>query len=243
MIVRSPWFWAPPEAWGESVVTLPPDETRHAVLVLRLTRGDEATVTDGRGRIARCTLSKLSGEVVEARLEEVEGQARAAPELAVYQAAAKKNRNDEVVQRLAELGAAEVWMFPARRSVAVWDEGKAQRLTVRWNSIARAAAKQSHSAWLTTVGVLTFPELTDKLSKEKLGIVLWEEATTPLREALPAQADRVGLVVGPEGGLESSEVEALHDARTVSLGSKILRTELAPVVAASAVLYHFGVIG
>ncbi|HEX2240078.1 MAG TPA: RsmE family RNA methyltransferase [Actinomycetota bacterium] len=229
--------------WAESVIGLPPDEARHALRVLRLKSGDQVTVTDGRGRIAHCKLAQRTEELVEAEIAEVEEQRRAKPDLVVYQSIAKRQRNDEVVQRLAELGAAEVWMFPARRSVARWDEEKALPLTIRWNSIARAAAKQSRSAWLTEVGVLGSAQLARQVAGEALAVVLWEEASIPLREALPPAAERIALVVGPEGGLEASEVEALAGARPVSLGNKILRTEFAPIVGASVVLYHFGVIG
>jgi 16S rRNA (uracil1498-N3)-methyltransferase len=66
-----------------------------------------------------------------------------------------------------------------------------------------------------------------------------------LRTALLEGAERVALVVGPEGGLARPEVEALADVggQVVSLGPLILRTENAPVVAASAVLFHYGLIG
>ncbi len=241
--MRSPWFWAPADAWSESVVKLPPDESRHALRVLRLASGAPVTVTDGRGRMARCRIGRLGTDVVEAEIGEIEQQRRSGPDLVVYQAAAKGHRNDDVVQRLAELGATEVWMFRSRRSVARWDENKGRQLTVRWNSIARAAAKQSRSAWLTRVGVLSQSELASQVQSEPLALVLWEEATTPMRQALPDTAERVALIVGPEGGLEVSEVELLAEAQPVSLGTKILRTEFAPVVAASAVLYHFGAIG
>ena len=55
----------------------------------------------------------------------------------------------------------------------------------------------------------------------------------------------MALVVGPEGGLERNEAAALESAgaQLVSLGPMILRTENAPVVAASAILYHYGVVG
>ena len=66
-----------------------------------------------------------------------------------------------------------------------------------------------------------------------------------MRTALHGPADRLAIVVGPEGGLTRDEAEALADAggQLVSLGPTILRTENAPVVAASAVLYHYGLIG
>jgi 16S rRNA (uracil1498-N3)-methyltransferase len=67
----------------------------------------------------------------------------------------------------------------------------------------------------------------------------------PLRTALTGVTDRVALVVGPEGGLAREEAEELADAgaQLVSLGPQILRTENAPVVAVSALMYHYGAIG
>jgi 16S rRNA (uracil1498-N3)-methyltransferase len=55
----------------------------------------------------------------------------------------------------------------------------------------------------------------------------------------------VALVVGPEGGLDRDEAEALADAgaQLVSLGPRIVRTENAALVAASALFFHYGVIG
>ncbi|MFN2593423.1 MAG: RsmE family RNA methyltransferase, partial [Actinomycetota bacterium] len=74
---------------------------------------------------------------------------------------------------------------------------------------------------------------------------LWEEASLPLRSVLVGQSDRIALVVGPEGGLTREETEQLAGAgaAVASLGPRILRTEDAPVVATTALLYHFGLIG
>ena len=88
-------------------------------------------------------------------------------------------------------------------------------------------------------------------------VVCWEEApgTALLRDALcpavrNAFADRlakIAVVVGPEGGLTQEEVEAIlacnANARIVSLGSSILRTETAGIVAPALVLYEMGGLG
>ncbi|CAN5655090.1 hypothetical protein BH18ACT15_BH18ACT15_05250 [soil metagenome] len=91
---------------------------------------------------------------------------------------------------------------------------------------------------------MSWGELVARVRDEALVLVLWEEAKIPLRDEL-GEAGRVALVVGPEGGLEPGEAEQLGGAggRLVSLGPRILRTEVAPVVAASAVLFRYGVIG
>src|SRR5918995_1107774 len=100
-----------------------------------------------------------------------------------------------------------------RRSVVRWDDGKKGRLEQRWQSIARSAAKQSRNPWMIRTGApLVWAELVARIESEPLAIVLWEEASLPLRTALIESADRVALVVGPEGGLEHSEANVLADA-------------------------------
>jgi 16S rRNA (uracil1498-N3)-methyltransferase len=244
--VRVPWFVAEPERWSDDLVTLDDEESRHALKVLRVTPPDVVTITDGRGRVARCSAESIDGGRLVARVLEVDEHRRARPEIVVYQGAARGAKIDSAIERLCELGIAEIEVFSSRRSVVEWDERKQETLMHRWRSIAKSAAKQSRSPWTTRVGGgLSFTELQRKVAREPYAVVLWEEATLPLRTAFVAEAERIALAVGPEGGLEREEAEALADAgaQLVSLGPRILRTENAPVVAAAAVLYHYGLIG
>ena len=67
-------------------------------------------------------------------------------------------------------------------------------------------------------------------------LVLHESASQPLAEAIPAQADRLTLVVGPEGGISDDELAALTEAGAVAvrLGPSVLRTSTAATVALGA---------
>ena len=171
---------------------------------------------------------------------------RLRPEIVVYQGAAKGHKLDGVVQQLAELGVSELWAFDSQRAVAKWDRDKVAKLSQRWDGVARSAAKQSRNPFaLRARAGLSFTELTRRVAAEPLVVVLWEEAELPLRTALASGVERVALVVGPEGGLSRDEAEALADAggQLVSLGPLILRTEHAATVAASATLFHYGLIG
>ena len=239
------WFVAPKSQWTKGRITFDADESHHALKVLRVAPPDIITVTDGSGSVARCAV-EVDESTLEAVILDTAHHPPPRPELVVYQGAGKSNKADGVIERLAELGATEVWVYESRRSVVRWDNGKKGRLQQRWGSIARSAAKQSRNPWMIRTGApLAWAEFVARIESEPLAIVLWEEASLPLRTALVEPADRVALVVGPEGGLEHSEAEALADAgaQLVSLGQMILRTENAPVVAASAVLYHYGVVG
>ena len=241
-----PWFFAPPESWGPGEVVLPADESHHALHVMRISPPDVLTIIDGRGRLARCSASRVEGDHLITEILERDERRPLRPEIVVYQGAAKGTKVDDVIERLAELGTAEVCVYESRRSVVRWDQKKIVKLEDRWAAIARSTAKQSRNPHaIRTAGGLSWTELLRRVAREPLAVVLWEDAMLPLRTALSGPAERVALVVGPEGGLAQEEAEELADAgaQLVSLGPHILRTQNAPVVAVSAVMYHYGLIG
>lgn len=196
--------------------------------------------------MARCAVRSVDEESVVAEVVERSVHRRQRPDVVVYQGTARSSKVATVVERLAELGVAETYAFQSSRSVARWDEQKVKRLDERWATIARSAAKQSRNPFvMETKAGLDFSDLVARIGREPLAACLWEEASLPLRTALMSPAERVALVVGPEGGLERAEAEALADAgaQLVSLGPRILRTENAAFAATSALLFHYGLIG
>lgn len=241
------WFVAPDEDdWRDVEVWLPPDESHHASKVLRVAAPDVITVTDGRGVVARCAVQRVEDGRLVAEILQWEERRPPKPEMVVYQGVAKGTKVDAIVEKLAELGVAELSVYESVRAVVRWDAAKAAKLEARWRSLAGSASKQSRNPFvLRARGVLRWNELLERVAAEPFAVALWEEASLPLRTALTGTVDRVALVVGPEGGLERVEAEALADAgaQLVSLGPRILRTENASVVATSALLFHYGLIG
>ncbi|MFN2488563.1 MAG: 16S rRNA (uracil(1498)-N(3))-methyltransferase [Actinomycetota bacterium] len=224
---------------------LAPDEAHHAKRVLRLGAGAVVFVTDGDGRVARGTIVGDDAGRVAAPTAARRRHERPLPEITVFQGAAKGAKLDHVTERLAQLGVADLRVFHSRRAVVRWDRRKRELLDERWRAVARSAAKQSRSPFvMSTARPMTWEELVSSVAEHERVLVAWEKATKRLREAL-ADAARVALVVGPEGGLEDAETRALEavGASIVSLGGPILRTEDAAVVAASAILYRYGIIG
>jgi 16S rRNA (uracil1498-N3)-methyltransferase len=75
-------------------------------------------------------------------------------------------------------------------------------------------------------------------------ILLWEEASQPLKEILASLEAPTSIIcmVGPEGGFEAEEVALAADAgfSPASLGPRILRTETAPLALLAVLLYAFG---
>ncbi|MGH2708324.1 MAG: RsmE family RNA methyltransferase [Actinomycetota bacterium] len=229
------------------MATVEGPDAHHLTVVRRARPGDLIHVCDGHGRLVDARLISLYPGRVRAEIVAERVLTRHGPSISVAQALSKAAKVDHVVQRLVELGVDEVVVFRAGRSVPRWAPDKALRMQDRWAGIAREAAKQSRRAFLPrVVGPLDAGEAALAMGEAELTLIADEQATAPLRSALTEQAPgRVGLVVGPEGGLSRQEVGlfAERGAIPVTLGTQILRTETAALVAAALVMYHFGRIG
>jgi len=225
----------------DDLIRITGEDARHAARALRITPGEEITVSDGAGHVARARAIDVTPSAVTAEVLARETVTEEAPRLIVCPAIPKSGRLEVETQKLTELGVAEIRPWPAARSVPRWDAAKARKHGERLRAIAYGAAKQSRRAFL--------PEVADPGPLAGLPtttIVLHEEEDGRLSGALPAAAPSViALIVGPEGGLTSGELDAFRaqGARVVGLGPQVLRTETATIVAATLVLGRFGRIG
>lgn len=233
---------------GGGVVALSAEDVHHLKDVLRLTPGDEI-VAVAAGEAARVRLTHVGATVEGVPLCEV--QAGPSPAVTLVQGLAKGEKMDAVVRQATEIGVSRVVPLAAERSVVRLDERRAAARLDRWRRIASEAAKQSQRAEV--------PEITPVSRIEELPAVLggarvavcWEDAEdapgihAAIGGAAPGPAGAVAVVVGPEGGLTAEEVRALQciGAVVVSLGSTVLRTETAGVVAAALAIHACGGLG
>lgn len=172
---------------------------------------------------------------------------RPAPEVTVLQGLARQSKVDFAVQKLAELGVDRIVVFEVGRSLPRWDESKKVNIRRRWERICYEASKQSRRAWLPRLhGPMELTEAVGISAQQEICLIADPAAELALREAMPSKTPAsIGLVVGPEGGLEDSEVgEFLSAGATrVSIGGQILRTETAGIAIAAVMLFHFGRLG
>lgn len=235
-----------PSLEGASVggtVVLTGDEAHHAVAVRRVRPGERVVLTDGRGTSVVGEVTATDRRRLEARVLERESVPRPQPSLTVVQALPKGDRGELAVEMLTEVGAELVVPWAASRSVAVWRGERAERSHAKWASAAREAAKQSRRRWFPEVARLaTTADVADLVSDADLAVVLHEEAASPMAELDVPREGRLLVVVGPEGGLAAEEIGTFvaAGATCVRLGSEVLRTSTAGVVAAGVLLSHTG---
>lgn len=222
-------------------VGLSDEDSKHALRSLRLRPGDELSLADGRGAVARGRLLADRSGVASVEVLEVWHVQAPPPDVCVVLSPPSGERLAWAVQKLGELGVARLVLVQTKRSVRRWDQDRAEQVVPRLRSIAKEAAMQSRQAFVMEVEAGL--RLADALAAPTL--LLWEGATRPLTAAFPEDPPSVRLVVGPEGGFEQHEVEQAAEAGAgiVSLGPQILRSETAAVVGAALVLARYGRLG
>ena len=86
--------------------------------------------------------------------------------------------------------------------------------------------------------------MCSEIKAYELFIVAYEnEEEITLKQVLQENRGtrKIGVLIGPEGGIDEKEIEKLvqNGAKTISLGKRILRTETAPITIASNIVYEF----
>ena len=216
-------------AAGELVVR--GDEHHYVARVRRATVGDTVELLDGAGRRAPAAILAIRGDETLLRVHAVEHVPPPTPFVRVLVPLIKGDRMDDCIEKLVEVGANAVVVWPAERSVVTLGKGD-RRGTRRehFQAVAKAAARQS--------GCPVIPEVVVHSSLAEALRELRSEARLVLdptaeRAPLPTAAGDVAFLSGPEGGLTPPEHEALVAAgfARVGLGPRVLRAETAPVVA------------
>ena len=223
-----------------SIVELDGPEGKHAVQVRRMRQGEAIQLSDGKGLRVRGTVAQLTGSTLKLEVLEVIKEEMPSRRITLVQALAKGDRDELAIQAATELGVMSISPWQASRSISRWDGPKISKGQARWQQIVSEAAKQSLRAFTPEVkNIVDTKELAALVSSFELVLVLDTSATRSIGEARIPSSGTIALVVGPEGGIEQSELDVLEaaGAKLVSLGANVLRTSTAgPALIAALML-------
>lgn len=232
-----PLFLAPlddPLPPVSGTLALTGDEGRHAAVVRRIRAGEEILVADGAGRgvLAEVLAADKSG--LELRvLEHLEIPDHGLRVVAV-QALAKGDRSELAIEMLTEVGVDEIVPWQASRSIVKWQGERGEKSLTKWRGTVREATKQSRRLRVPAVSAaVTTKQLRQRIAEVDLALVLHEDATQSLAQKEIPVSGTVLLVVGPEGGISTEELDVFTSvgAVAVSISDGVLRTSTAGVVA------------
>lgn len=237
-------FVAPERLPAEGELILEGPTQHYLGRVLRLGPGDRVVLLDGRGRSCAATVTRFEAAQVVLQLDAAEAAPEQGalpslpgPQLVLLCGLLKGEKQDFVVQKATELGAAAIVPVACQRSVPQLGEERGEKRQQRWQRIALAAAQQCRrldiprvaapTSWSEAMtgraAALPSPSPSPSTGGEALRLLLYEGAAPPLGAVLerlplapsgvssgsaPVAAPVIELLIGPEGGFTAGEVQS-----------------------------------
>lgn len=226
-------------------------DVNHIKNVLRMKVGEELNVViDGDPNEYRCGIDSFEDDRVNLTVRFVkENNVELPSKIYLLQGLPKSDKLETIIQKSVELGVYEIIPVTLSRSVVKLDSKKARSKTERWNGISEAAAKQSKRRIVPKVlEPMTLKQAISYISSEGVDvkIVPYElanmEGMDETRKIISGieRGKSVAILIGPEGGFSENEIEEAKAAgfSVITLGHRILRTETAPLMVLSWLVYN-----
>lgn len=228
-------------------------EAHHVLRVLRCQTNDVLQLFDGSGQQykGKLTLVDADGGIVKGDILEKLPIDLSQHHIRLFQGVPKGTKFDFIVEKAVELGVDEILPYLSQKSVIKFTTEQAQKKSDRWTRLAKAAAKQCNRQTIPFIAApLSLIELGSQLNKGVTFVFAEDSRSRPFGQALRSskgslpQAARINMIVGPESGLNSKELDWLVGlgAQPVSLGKLTLRTETAGLAALSILRYELGLL-
>lgn len=242
-------FFVPKEQIIENKIKIIGEDVNHIVNVLRLRNSDEIIACNkdtGKSYITKINnIDKefVEVEILEENLETTESNVN----IDLFQGLPKSDKMEYIIQKTTEIGVKNVFPVAMDRCIVKLDSKTATKKIERWQKIAEVAAKQSKRDFIPKIeNIINIENICQNIEKYDIILIAYENEDnvtlkSELRKLDRTKNLRIGVIVGPEGGLSESEVQKLvpSGAKCITLGKRILRTETAPLVLLGDIIYEF----
>lgn len=237
-----------------NIITIQGKDVNHIKNVLRKKSGDQLEIcnkTTQQDYI--CEIDKLEEEKITCKiLKKTENNAESKIKVTIYQGLPKSDKMELVIQKSVELGVYEIAPVEMKRCVVKIDEKDKNKKIERWQKISEVASKQCGRDIIPKINnIVNVKNICDFIKNYDIVLVAYEnEIESTLKEQLKYLKQhinydnqnkiKIGVVIGPEGGLEEQDVELLkeNEAKIITLGKRILRTETAGMITTAILIYE-----
>lgn len=227
------WFYLP-DINGK-LISLPETESKHCTRVLRLQKGENVHVTNGKGSLFECRIIDDNSKRTVLEIEkEFEQYNKKSYSLHIAVAPTKANERFEwFLEKATEIGIDEITPLITKYS-------ERTRINMeRYNKVLESAMKQSYKAYHPQLNeLISFSDFLNQHKKCENRFIAHclDLPKKYFFDEIPKDSSLL-VIIGPEGGFDISEINTAMENgfKPVSLGISRLRTETAALVACAAV--------
>lgn len=217
-------------------------EYKHLTKVMRKKLGDIISVNEYKTEIIEITEDKVTCKIIEKNVKQ-----EYKLNITLFQGLPKSDKLEYIIQKTVEIGIDKIIPVITQNTVVKLDDKKINSKLERWNKIAYEASKQCGRTNIPEIKEpMNLRNIASEIEEYDLVLLAYENAEIHLKHVL-ANSNKeniksMAIIVGPEGGFAETEVNMLlekENVKSISLGKNILRTETAPLVLLSNILYEF----
>ncbi len=228
-------------------VIMTKDDSYHIIKVMRMKIGEKIELcTENKTYIGE--ISSFTPDTAYVTItEEVEEDKELPITVTIAQGTVNRTKMEEVIEHLAMLGATSYVFYPMERSIVKIDSSSVLKKLPRLNSIAKEASEVAHRQKIMQVEFLNSTKEFIKYAKNyDLCLYAYEKtefSNQNFKKSLKQIKNthqKILILIGPEGGISENEVMLLNQNGflPITLGPRILRTELAPSYVMAAISYE-----
>lgn len=212
------------------------DDLYHIKTVMRMQENDQIEIVYERKTYLAKIVTNYEIEVIEILNEEQDNNI----EYVLCIPLLKETKMDLILQKATELGVSKIIPIQTERSIIKLSNEKEDKRISRWTRICKEASEQSKRV---DIPVITKVMSMNELNLDGLKIVCsTRNKNNSIKNVLKkvSKCDRIIIVIGPEGGLSTTEEDLLIDKGFIptSLGNRIMRVETVPIYLLSILNYE-----
>lgn len=237
-------YFVNPENVSDNKVIINNSDYHHITKVMRMKEGNSVIVCDG-SKSYKCVISLITQNEVILDINEELNENRELPVyITIAQGIVRREKMEEVIDKVTQLGASFYLPVNMERCSVKFNDEKLDRKMERMNKIAKEASEQSHrTTMLEVLKPISFKEMISDASKYDLCLYAYEvlDKDKSLKELLKTKTYKnILILIGPEGGISEKEADMMNKNSfyPISLGPRILRTEVAPTYVMAAISYE-----
>lgn len=210
----------------DTQVSIEGTEHHHMMHVMRLSIGEEVELINGEGGLAKAAITSLNKKQALLHIHASHKEPSSLPQMMLGIPFLRPSKLEWIVEKGTELGVDGFLFYPS-------DLGEKKLLSThqleRLHTILLSAIKQSGRLFLPHLEVAA--NISSLLTKE---VSLYYGDTRASAKPLKRASFPLLFITGPEGGFSKEEHAKLEtSAQGMQLSEYILRTETAPLAAAS----------
>jgi len=218
--------------------------SHHALRVMRVKVDDFLILFNGDGFDYRGRVSDINKKTITFEILSKEKNNNESPiNINLFQSISSNEKMDMVIQKATELGVSSIQPIFTSRSTIKLSLDRTKKRLMHWRQVSISACEQSGRSKIPVIkSPIEFDQISEGITTNSLNLLLHPDNLEESSNLPNEYSGDINIFIGPEGGFSQDEVLLLkkQNCINIQLGSRILRTETAPLAIIAILQYKYG---